>query len=200
MKKSSKSMFSRAMRGLTICWYDCMLVSFCDALIPLDQNLFGLNCILLEISFQCGYVPRQPSLTNRKGFLHPIIHLGFGVEFKQPAIIAEGLAQAAVHDNWIGPLLLAAEKASSADKSKSMVEILDEIRADKKLSTAAHWDDADKIRDGLITRAPDEMIEYASQRTVRSDELEAKTAEMINAAGITTVLSDTHSLYKQVSW
>ena len=37
-----------------------------------------------------------------QGFLHPIIHLGFGVEFKQPAIIAEALAQAAVHDNWIG--------------------------------------------------------------------------------------------------
>jgi hypothetical protein len=33
------------------------------------------------------------------GFLHPIIHLGFGVEFRQPAIIAEALAQAAVHDN-----------------------------------------------------------------------------------------------------
>jgi len=39
------------------------------------------------------------------GFLHPMIHLGFGVEFKQPAIIAEALAQAAVHDNWIGYVL-----------------------------------------------------------------------------------------------
>lgn len=39
------------------------------------------------------------------GFLHPMIHLGFGVEFQQPAIIAEALAQAAVHDNWIGYVL-----------------------------------------------------------------------------------------------
>lgn len=39
------------------------------------------------------------------GFLHPMIHLGFGIEFKQPAIIAEALAQAAVHDNWIGYVL-----------------------------------------------------------------------------------------------
>lgn len=30
------------------------------------------------------------------GFLHPLIHLGFGVEFDQPAIVAEALAQAAV--------------------------------------------------------------------------------------------------------
>src|SRR5579871_6097848 len=44
------------------------------------------------------------------GFLHPLIHLGFGIEFKQPAIIAEALAQAAVHDNWIRPLYFESEK------------------------------------------------------------------------------------------
>ena len=33
------------------------------------------------------------------GLLHPIIHLGFGVEFEQPIIMAEALAQAPVHDN-----------------------------------------------------------------------------------------------------
>ena len=65
-----------------------------------------------------------------------------------------------------------------------MVEILDEIRADTKLSSAPHWEDSNKIRDGLLVRAPDEMIKYASQWTVQSDELEAKTVEMINAAGI----------------
>ncbi len=137
-------------------------------------------------------------MTKRKGLLHPIIHLGFGVEFKQPAIVAEALAQAAVHDTWIGPLLLAAEKAATSEKSKSMVEILDEIRADKKLSTAAHWDDANKIRDGLIARAPDEMIKYASQWTVKSDELMIKTAEMTNAAGITTRSSSTRFSSGQV--
>ncbi|KAI9880934.1 MAG: hypothetical protein M1830_010002 [Pleopsidium flavum] len=123
------------------------------------------------------------------GFLHPLIHLGFGVEFKQPAIIAEALAQAAVHDVWIGPFLFEAEKAAH-DKasSKSMVSILDEIRADNKLSTAAHWDDGNKIRDGILKRAPDEMIKYASQWTVVPDQLEEKTAEMIDAAGIFDLL------------
>lgn len=81
----------------------------------------------------------------------------------------------------------AAEKAAIAEKSKSMVEILDEIHADTKLSTAPHWEDSNKIRDGLLVRAPDEMIKYASQWTVKSDELEAKTAEMTNAAGITAL-------------
>jgi len=59
---------------------------------------------------------------------------------------------------------------------------LDEIRADKKLSNAAHWDDENKVRDGVMVRAPDEMIKYASQFKVEPDELEEKAAEMVNAA------------------
>lgn len=124
------------------------------------------------------------------GFLHPLIHLGFGVEFKQPAIIAEALAEAASHDVWISAFLQGAEKAAKGKRSsKSMVELLDEIRADLKLSTAAHWDDGNKIRDGVMKRAPDEMIKYASQWIVEADQLEERTAEMINAAGMPDHLS-----------
>ncbi|KAL8672730.1 MAG: hypothetical protein Q9168_002820 [Polycauliona sp. 1 TL-2023] len=117
------------------------------------------------------------------GFLHSIIHLGFGIEFDQPAIIAEALAEAAVHDGWMGDFLLKAEKAASETQvSKSLVDILDQIRGDPKLRTAAHWEDGNKLRDGILARAPNEMIEYAAQWKVRSEELEAKTAEMTNAA------------------
>ncbi|KAF2267272.1 hypothetical protein CC78DRAFT_531046 [Lojkania enalia] len=122
------------------------------------------------------------------GFLHPIIHLGFGVEFEQPAIIAEALAQAAVHDAWMMPLFLGCEKMvkeknpNRTPSTKSVVEILDEIRADKKLSEAPQWGDGNKIRDGLLKRVPDDMIKYASQYIVADEkELEEKTAEMINA-------------------
>ncbi len=64
------------------------------------------------------------------------------------------------------------------------MSLLDEIRADRKLSTAAHWEDGNKIRDGIMKRAPDEMIKYASQWTVKPEQLEEKSAEMTNAAGI----------------
>ncbi|KAL6722152.1 hypothetical protein ACLMJK_001259 [Lecanora helva] len=117
------------------------------------------------------------------GFLHPMIHLGFGIEFKQPAIIAEALAETAVHDDWIGPFFLETEKAAATtDKGKSIVELLDEVRADRKLSTAADWNDANKIRDGIMVRAPEKMIKYASQWKVTPDQLVDKTAEMTNAA------------------
>ncbi|KAH0840397.1 Oxidoreductase AflY [Fonsecaea pedrosoi] len=117
------------------------------------------------------------------GFLHPLIHLGFGVEFKQPAIIVEALAQAAVHDGWTGEFLHAAEDAAKGNTtSKSLVQLLHEARANEQLRKSAHWEDGNKVRDGVLRRAPDEMISLASQWHVRPDELEQKTAEMINAA------------------
>lgn len=121
------------------------------------------------------------------GFLHPIIHLGFGVEFRQPAVIAEGLAQAAVHTDWIGRLLLPAEKVAAEKKSqKSLFDLINEIQANEKIKDAPHWEDGNKIRDGILVRAGDEMINLAAQWQVKPDELEKKTAEMINAAAYFT--------------
>lgn len=70
---------------------------------------------------------------------------------------------------------------------KTIPKPLDEIRTDKKLSTAAEWEDDNKIRNGVIARgAPDEMTKcaskYASQWTVGQGEVESKTAQMINSA------------------
>jgi hypothetical protein len=128
-------------------------------------------------------------IKSPEGFLHPLIHLGFGIEFQQPAMIAEALAQAAAHDSWIGKFLLPAEEAASNTKreSKSLVELLDEIHADKDLSSAAKWSDSNKIRDGILARAGEKMLFYASQYTIPSSaSLEEKTAEMINAASYFT--------------
>lgn len=122
------------------------------------------------------------------GFLHPIIHTGFGVEFMQPAIIAEGLAQACVHDNWMKPFFLAVEKAATKNRGKggrkTIIQLLEEVKEDDELSNAAHWEDGNKIRDGVMKRALDKMVAVASQYTLNEgDDLEEKTAEMINAAG-----------------
>ena len=123
------------------------------------------------------------------GFLHPIIHLGFGIEFQQPAVVAEALAQAACHDDWIGRLLLPAER-SARDRThagvKSIAQLLDEIHDDPALKEAPLWSDGNKIRDGILARAGDRMIEYASQVRVRPEELKEKTAEMTNAVAYYT--------------
>lgn len=87
-----------------------------------------------------------------------------------------------MHVDWESKYLLAVEKAATEPSKKTMVELLEEIRADKKVSTAAHWSDANKIRDGLLVRAPDETFKFVKQWTVPPGELEKKTAEMTNAA------------------
>jgi hypothetical protein len=117
------------------------------------------------------------------GFLHPLIHLGFGIEFKQPAIIVEALAQACIHDGWTGKFLHASEEAAREDTStKSLMQLLNEACADEKLAKSAHWEDGNKVRDGVFVRAPDEMISIAAQWHVKPEDLERKTAEMINTA------------------
>ncbi|BDD58748.1 hypothetical protein MAP00_004003 [Monascus purpureus] len=120
------------------------------------------------------------------GLLHPFIHLGFAIEFNQPAILAEALAQTAVHEDYIAPLyLVPAEKAAGGvgkRGEKTLLHILDEIHADKKLASSAHWSDRNKFKDGVMTRAPDEMIKYASQFTISGDQLEEKNAELVNLA------------------
>ncbi len=61
--------------------------------------------------------------------------------------------------------------------------ILDEISTDEELKTAVHWHDQNLIRDGILARAKDVMIKYASQWRVDPNNLEVATAEMANAAG-----------------
>ena len=99
------------------------------------------------------------------GILHPIIHLGFGVEFEQPAIIAEALAQAAVHDNREASHLLESEKAAKAhspdgQSDKNIIQLLGELYEEKQA-----------------------RAKYASQVHVTEENLEEKAAEMINPAG-----------------
>ncbi len=57
---------------------------------------------------------------------------------------------------WIAAFFLGAEKAakSKGPSTKTLPELIDEIYQDKILSTAPHWDDGNKIRDGILKRAP----------------------------------------------
>ena len=122
------------------------------------------------------------------GFLHPIIHLGFGVEFKQPAIIAEALAEAATHNNWMAPYFLKSEKLAKINgvSESTLFDLAKVIQENEKMRNAPHFGDANKIRDGLLARAKDEYISLASKWTVQPDQLEEKTAEMINFSAFMT--------------
>ncbi|KAJ5346003.1 hypothetical protein N7452_004007, partial [Penicillium brevicompactum] len=130
------------------------------------------------------------------GLIHPLIHLGFGLEFNQPAIVAQGLAQAAVHDNWIGrEFFLPAERmAGEVGKpgQKSLLQLLNEIRADRALKDSVRWADQNKIRDGVLTRAPGVMLKYAAQFTVSEEQVDERLADMINTVVYYTSTAQRH--------
>ncbi|KAK1069700.1 hypothetical protein LTR74_004579 [Friedmanniomyces endolithicus] len=123
------------------------------------------------------------------GFLHPLIHLGFAIESQQPALVAEALAQAAVHSASMSPFFLLAEQAArdrADEPCKTIAQLLDEIHADPEIRGAPRWSDGNKLRDGIIGRAAERMVSYTSQYRVEPDDLERKTAEMINAVAYYT--------------
>lgn len=121
-----------------------------------------------------------------EGLLHPIIHLGFGVEFEQPSIIAEGLAHAASHDpgNIDTFFHLCEERArSGAVPPRPLVELYEQVRGNERTRTAGRMQDGPfRLRDGPLARAMDDMVEIAAQFQILPGELERRTAEMINCA------------------
>lgn len=112
-----------------------------------------------------------------------MIQLLYGLEWEQPAIIAQGLAQAAVHRDRLTPFLTKAEQqASTTSSSPSLPDLLEKARNAGKLSRSARWSGDDEALNGVLARAEDEALELVSQVRVEGEELEERTAEMIHAA------------------
>lgn len=118
------------------------------------------------------------------GVIHPLIHFGFGIEFEQPAVIAEALAQAVCHNKFFGPFLRQSEKLSAAhtsDDGSSLVSLMEDIRANPVLYDADYWDGGDSLNDKILADAPRRLCEIAAKWKVDAKDINEKTAEMINA-------------------
>lgn len=149
-----------------------------------EIDRLGWENVLYEYMFK-GDERSEDMLTRMlAGFLHPLIQLMYGVEWKQPAIVAMALAQAAVHQDNLKSFLLTAEEASKSSSTPmpSIASLLEEVRSNETLATAAKSKDGNKIRDGVFTRAWDENIAITSRVKVKPEELDEKTAEMYHTA------------------
>ncbi|KIW70513.1 hypothetical protein PV04_02775 [Phialophora macrospora] len=146
----------------------------------------SLPAVLNEYVFSDN--PLAHALFNRffSGYYHPFIHLGYGLEFAQPAIVAEALAQACVHSSYLDDFFTATAKAARSADRKTLVHLLQVIHDDQILLDAVKWEDGQKVRDGILARAPDTMIQYASQFRVLApyteSVLDEYAAEVIDAA------------------
>ena len=145
----------------------------------------GWKDVVNEYCFSHSKVADAILIRMFEGAFHPIIHLGFGIEFELTSIIAEGLAQAASHDHQgTDPFFIDAEKLAndSAYEKHNLVDLFKEARANETIRTAAHWDDfaVSKMKVGVLGRSLKEMTQLAAKFRVAPEELEERTAEMIS--------------------
>lgn len=121
------------------------------------------------------------------GVLHPLIQVMYGLEWKQPAIVAEGLAQTCVHGlEGLDQLLLPSEHNakqvhSGKTRMKAIVDLYRDIAADTSFEGASLLTDESKIEDGILRRAKESMLSVLAQVHVADDELEERTVEMFHA-------------------
>ncbi|KAK3291285.1 uncharacterized protein B0H64DRAFT_45562 [Chaetomium fimeti] len=123
-----------------------------------------------------------------EGLYHPIIHMGFGVEFELAPLVAEGLAQAASHDPmYIDVFFQKAEQlaASGTIPPAPLAALYREARTTDAIRTAARLPDGPwKVRDGVLGRAMEPVVQLAARFQVPATEpaIERATAEMISCA------------------
>lgn len=165
-----------------------------------EMDSKGWQAVLTQYLFRDDGDPVAHDLFGRlyAGFLHPMIQLMFGVEWRQPAIMAEALAQTAVHENKLGEFLTLAERrADQKDPPyRPLVDLFEELgrggEEHRKLVNSAHWDDPNRIYDGVMKRAPDEALEFVSGIKVRPEDLDERTAEMMHTAAYVAAAAAWH--------
>ena len=149
----------------------------------------GWKEVLQEYVFARTKLADEMLARMYEGAFHPIIHLGLGIEFEQPLIIAEALAQSASHDDsHIGRLFRNAEAEAAivypTAKPKPMIDLIHEVRANDTIRNAPRWSDfGNKMRDGILGRAGESIQSLAAQFRICKDdekELTRRTAEMIS--------------------
>ncbi|OAL71353.1 hypothetical protein A7D00_4254 [Trichophyton violaceum] len=144
----------------------------------------GVGSVVQKYLFAGGEFADEMLARLFGGLIHPLIHLGFGIEFNQPSIIAQGLAQTATHNKQLETFFQSAEKmARDAGKpsNKTLVQLQDELRNDSDIKQSVEWADSSKFFDGVMHRCPEKMIEYASQFNVDPSQFDEKLAELINS-------------------
>ena len=150
----------------------------------------GWRAVITEYCFSRTRVAEALLSRMFDGAYHPIIHLGLGVEFEQPSIIAEALAQAAAHEslgvdvffrNCEQEVLKAAPR-DPTQPSRPFVDLLHEAYANETIRHSSRWEDVgvNKMKEGVLGRGGPAITALAAQVHVEPEALEEKTAEMIN--------------------
>ncbi|KAG0237565.1 hypothetical protein BGW41_008365 [Actinomortierella wolfii] len=133
------------------------------------------------------------------GAFHPLIHLGYGIDFGIDAIVAEGLAMMAVTtslmmEHCIVPPATTVEKVthklasqlsmSSSPPTKSIVDILSDLREDRELDEVTTYSRPMKANDVVESKlATDKIQKYLSEWHVEENiqDINLKAKELYKA-------------------
>lgn len=124
------------------------------------------------------------------GVLHPFIHLGYGLEFNQPALVAQALAMTVTHTSKFHKYFaeseeLAKVKASAGEDGKLMGDV---IENDLKALSQYDPTNIDELNGGEVVSGglrnlPHELSGIAAQVFVGRTSKEQKFAEMLDTSG-----------------
>ncbi|RYC61654.1 hypothetical protein CHU98_g4560 [Xylaria longipes] len=149
---------------------------YADFLMYFEREIVekGVPATLREYIFKGDDTANDILCRMHSDLLHPVIHLGCGLEFNQPSIVAEALAGACVHETWPAAFLLPTEDYIQSNKdvpSRPFLDTLNSLRNDPAVRNGVkHTDPFNKIADGLLTRVSGEQLApYLSQFQLGSD-------------------------------
>lgn len=120
-----------------------------------------------------------------------MIHLGFGVEFEQPAVVAEALAQAAIHPGWCGPFLEQTAVRSRNHPvwtaSDNLKDLFLELRGDSSITGAPCWNGHSFEKNGnFFADLPPNLVALAARYrlspSMTPSEFHMRTAELLNVS------------------
>lgn len=148
----------------------------------------GWEAVVSEYLFSRSEAAEDLLVRLYAGVLHPLLQLMYGMEWRQPAIVAEALAQACMHHANLKKELFEAERRADenyggnpAARMPSIGSLLREVRDQPRLGKELKYEDGYSLRDTVFNRAGDEMLEIMSKVKVRPEEVEERTAEMFDA-------------------
>jgi hypothetical protein len=133
------------------------------------------------------YLFHNQAMYNRvfSGVIHPFIHIGYGLEYDIPTLIAEGLAMCACTSDYQGKIYSCKENISSGS-SKNPRQIFDEISNDKEFANLTRYEDEDRIQDFLKRGGDKALAKYTSQWNVNpdKDDLQNKLKELFEITAL----------------
>ncbi|KAJ6104363.1 hypothetical protein N7523_010683 [Penicillium sp. IBT 18751x] len=152
-----------------------------------EINVKGMEAVIKEYLLQGD--ERANDILGRMfaDLVHPIIHLGCGIEFQQPSLVAEALAGACVHENWPKTFLLPTEEyvhAHPDGPSQSMLQVLESLRENPDIAAGTkETDPFNKIPDGFLKRVtPAQLVPYLARFQVKPEpaDLQRKMSDMMH--------------------